>query len=166
MNENDAAAIDNPEDAVALLQAIYRNPQVALPVRMRAAIEAAPYERPKLAVTAVSSLSGQDFARMLERAITPSQAPMKQIELKPNETVAGVEWTGRPGARPAGPHNHLPLRPRASDPLGLREGRELDMDFAAEEGAPQGEGAVRATQADMSSVQTVRRISCWHDGHW
>jgi hypothetical protein len=94
MNENDAGAIGNPEDAVALLQAIYRNPQVALPVRMRAAIEAAQYERPKLAVTAVSSMNGKDFAAMLERAIARSQAPMKQIELKANETAPGVRWTG------------------------------------------------------------------------
>jgi hypothetical protein len=94
MNENDAGAIDNPEDAVALLQAIYRNPQVALPVRMRAAIEAAQYERPKLAVTAVSSMNGKDFAAMLERAIARSQAPLKQIELKPNETAKPIAWTG------------------------------------------------------------------------
>jgi hypothetical protein len=32
-----------------------------------------------------------------------------------------------------------------------------------QERALQGDGAVGATQADKSSVQTVSRISCWHD---
>jgi hypothetical protein len=46
---------------------------------MSAVIEATPYERPKLAVAA-----GQHFARMLEKAIARSRAPLKQIELKAN----------------------------------------------------------------------------------
>jgi hypothetical protein len=44
--------------------------ELALPVRMRAAIEALPYERPRLAVTAM--VSRGDFAEMLERAIDRS----------------------------------------------------------------------------------------------
>ena len=75
-------AIDNPEDGLALLQAIYRNSEVALPVRMRAAIEALPYERPRLAVTAM--VSRGDFAEMLERAIDRSgkAREVKQIEAR------------------------------------------------------------------------------------
>ena len=73
-------AIDNPEDGLILLQAIYRNPEVALPVRMKAAVEALPYERPKLSVTA--NVSGDDFAEMLDRAIARSGngAEVKQID--------------------------------------------------------------------------------------
>ena len=66
---------------------------------MRAAAVALPFESPKLTAMAVSSLNGNDFACMLERAIARSQAPLKQIELKANETVPGVAWTGRPGVR-------------------------------------------------------------------
>jgi len=40
-----------------------------LPVRLRAAIEAAPYEHPKLTAVAVGHLTGEDFYNRLERAI-------------------------------------------------------------------------------------------------
>jgi hypothetical protein len=88
----------SPENALEYLQSIYRNPSEPDGRRMRAAVAALPFERPKLTAMAVSSMSGNDFAAMLERAIARSQAPLKQIELKANETVAGVAWTGRPGA--------------------------------------------------------------------
>ena len=69
---------------------------------MKAAIEAAPYERPKLAVTAVSSLSGEHFAAMLERAIARSRAPL-QIEHQPAErplpSAPPPGIRGRSGAR-------------------------------------------------------------------
>jgi hypothetical protein len=65
------------EDAHTLLQAVYSNPNVPLTTRMRAAVEALPFERPKLAVTAV--VHGQDFASKLERAIERAQA-LKVIE--------------------------------------------------------------------------------------
>jgi hypothetical protein len=50
-----------------LLRAVYRNPSLALPVRMRAAIAALPFELPKLAVTAV--INEQNFAEVLERRL-------------------------------------------------------------------------------------------------
>jgi len=43
-----------------------------LPVRLRAAIEAAPYEHPKLTAVAVGHLTGEDFYNRLERAIEVS----------------------------------------------------------------------------------------------
>jgi hypothetical protein len=50
---------DEPErlqlDALRYLQMIYRDPQLSMAVRMRAAGLALPFESPKLAVTAVMS---------------------------------------------------------------------------------------------------------------
>jgi uncharacterized metal-binding protein YceD (DUF177 family) len=51
-------------NSLDLLQMVYRNPSLALPVRMRAAIAALPFELPKLAVTAV--INEQNFAEALE----------------------------------------------------------------------------------------------------
>jgi hypothetical protein len=64
------SAID--DNAVGFLQAIYRNREVPLPVRMRAAIECLPFEVAKLAVTA--NISAHDFQARLDRAIQRSQS--------------------------------------------------------------------------------------------
>jgi hypothetical protein len=55
-----------------LLQAVYLNETLPLNVRLRAAIEAAPYEHPKLAVTAVVQ-DKHTFAAALDRAIERSE---------------------------------------------------------------------------------------------
>ena len=67
------------------LEAVYLNNDLPLSVRMRAAVECAPYVHPKLTAIATSSMDGDHFAAMLERAIARSQAPLKQIELKAND---------------------------------------------------------------------------------
>jgi hypothetical protein len=54
----------------------------AIPIRIRAAIEALPYESPKLTAVAHASLSDRDLAALLDRAIARSLAgpPAKLIE--------------------------------------------------------------------------------------
>src|SRR5262249_25159681 len=49
-----------------------RNPAVPLAVRMRAAVEALPFEHPKL--SAVAHLGGEAFAERLEQAVARSNA--------------------------------------------------------------------------------------------
>jgi hypothetical protein len=71
------------EAAIDFLQKVYRSPRQPLAVRMRAAALAIPFESPKLTAMAVSAMNGDHFATMLEKAIARSQAPLKQIELKP-----------------------------------------------------------------------------------
>jgi hypothetical protein len=68
------------ETALGLLRSIYRDKLLPLPVRMRAATEALPYENPKLSAVAVASMSGNEFAQRLDRAIARSRPLM--IEAK------------------------------------------------------------------------------------
>ena len=75
-------------DALGLLQAVYRNPQIPLNTLMRAAGMALPFERPKLAVV-VTNREG-DLADRLMAAIAASdkvinsQSRMKTIEHEPS----------------------------------------------------------------------------------
>jgi hypothetical protein len=61
--------IEIPPDGISLdlLRAVYRNPSLALPVRMRAAIAALPHEVPRLAVTA--QVTEQGVAELLDRRL-------------------------------------------------------------------------------------------------
>jgi hypothetical protein len=61
--------------ALQLLQAIYRNPNLPLTVRHRAARDALPYEAPKLAVVANVS---ESFGDQLEAAIRKRMANYKE----------------------------------------------------------------------------------------
>jgi hypothetical protein len=56
-----------PEDALAFLRSIYQNPKMELHWRIKCAVEALQYERPRLAVTAL--VDGEDFASRLQRAL-------------------------------------------------------------------------------------------------
>ena len=74
--------IEIPPDAISLdlLQAVYRNPDQPLAVRIRCAVAALPHEVPKLAVS--YEANEQDFATLLEARIKRLQE-MKLIESKP-----------------------------------------------------------------------------------
>ena len=77
---------DEPEviercNALEFLQAVYRDTRVPLSTRMRAAIEALPFETPKLSAVAVASMSGEDFAARLERAMARSGKAQKPLPL-------------------------------------------------------------------------------------
>jgi hypothetical protein len=77
--------IEIPADGMSLdlLRAVYRNNQLPLTTRMRAAIAALPFEVPKLAVTAV--VSEQDFATVLDRRLKR----IEEMKLLENKVVSG-----------------------------------------------------------------------------
>jgi hypothetical protein len=83
--------LEFPPDGISLdlLRAVYRNPSIPLPVRMRAAIAAAPFEAPKLAVTA--QVSESDFASLLDRRIER----MKLIEAQTNGSAVEPQIADR-----------------------------------------------------------------------
>jgi hypothetical protein len=75
-------------EPLEFLEAVYNNEDLPLTVRIRAAIEAAPYKHPKLSAAQIVHLGGS-FAERLERAIERSKAPLplpaKTIEHDPEE---------------------------------------------------------------------------------
>jgi hypothetical protein len=61
--------------ALPLLQMAYRGQVQLTPQQMRAAIEALPFEVPKLSATAIASMDEKSFAAALDRAIERSKSP-------------------------------------------------------------------------------------------
>jgi hypothetical protein len=59
-------------NSLEFLQAIYRNPSIPLPVRIRCAVAALPHEVPRLAVTAL--VNEQSFAELLDRRLKKIEA--------------------------------------------------------------------------------------------
>lgn len=72
-------------NAHELLKATYQGRYRPTPVQLRAAMVALPFESPKLTAMAVTSMDGNDFATMLERAIARSREPPRVIEHRPDE---------------------------------------------------------------------------------
>ena len=58
--------------SLEFLQAVYLNEQLPLSVRLRAAIEAASYEHPRMSAVAVGYMTNDTFAECLDRAIEAS----------------------------------------------------------------------------------------------
>jgi hypothetical protein len=81
-------SVSSKANSLEFLQTVYRNPALALPVRMRAAMACLPFEQPKLAVTAV--VTEQDFATLLEQRIKNMErvnnGNARTIEAPPVET--------------------------------------------------------------------------------
>jgi hypothetical protein len=71
--------MSNEPEPLEFLKAVYLNEGLPLAVRMRAAIEAAPYVPPKLSAIATTSLTSRDFAAMLDRAILRSQGNGRNV---------------------------------------------------------------------------------------
>jgi len=82
-------------DLMDMAEAVARGEYKPTPQQERALKLVMEYKYPKLAVTAVSNISGADFASMLERAIQRSREPQRVIEHRPDGEP--VKWTGRPG---------------------------------------------------------------------
>jgi hypothetical protein len=81
--QQDSIAVSASANPLDFLMAIYRDPQQPMNRRLRAAIEAAPYMHPKLAVTA--SIHTQNFAVLLEaRVQRVREAKAKLVDVTPN----------------------------------------------------------------------------------
>jgi hypothetical protein len=68
------------------LRAVYLNEGLPLTVRMRAAVEAAPYMHAKLSAIGVASLTGNEFALRLDRAIMRSAKLIEAKAVEPSQT--------------------------------------------------------------------------------
>jgi hypothetical protein len=68
--ERELLQLAEGETSLDFLQKVYRSSRQPLSTRMRAAAIALPFESPKLTATTVSSMDGDHFAAMLERART------------------------------------------------------------------------------------------------
>jgi hypothetical protein len=72
---------DLPEGitALPLLQMAYRGQVQLTPQQMRAAIEALPFEVPKLSAAAITTMDEKSFAAALNRAIERSRSPVPRF---------------------------------------------------------------------------------------
>jgi hypothetical protein len=65
--------------ALPLLQMAYRGQVQLTPQQMRAAIEALPFEVPKLSAAAITTMDEKSFAAALDRAIERSRQPVPRL---------------------------------------------------------------------------------------
>jgi len=73
------------QDALEYLQSVYRNPLEPTSVRMRAATQALPFEKPIL--KASITFDGGDFADRLARATERSGRVMEMIDHQPTKII-------------------------------------------------------------------------------
>jgi hypothetical protein len=67
---------DEPLTSLKYLQSIYRDENRPVNTRIRCAVEALPYENPKLSAAVVGHFDEKSFASALERAIERSNGPV------------------------------------------------------------------------------------------
>lgn len=80
--------------SIDLLRAVYRNPAIPLPVRIRCAVAALPHEVPRLQV--VAQVDEQGFAELLERRL-------KRIDAMNGKAIDQTNGKDHPHAQ-AHPH--------------------------------------------------------------
>ena len=69
-------------NSLEFLQSVYRDVGQPLNVRIRCAVEAAPYEHPKLSAVGVGYINNDTFASRLDRAIERSERALLIIEAR------------------------------------------------------------------------------------
>jgi hypothetical protein len=84
--EPDQPTLPENVGALELLQMVYRGEVKVSPQQMRAAIEALPFEAPKLSAVRVGYMTGQDFAAQLERAVERSDGARAPKLIAPLQT--------------------------------------------------------------------------------
>jgi hypothetical protein len=84
--------------ALPLLQMAYRGKVKLTPQQARCAIEALPYETPKLSAAAIGLFDGQSFAEALDRCIQRSQQPAPLLNSPTEQLPTSV--ASKPFARP------------------------------------------------------------------
>jgi hypothetical protein len=70
--------------ALEFLQAVYCNSDIPLSARIRCAVEALPFESPKLSATAIVA-PGEGFARKLGKAVERSRLKLISPPIEPPE---------------------------------------------------------------------------------
>jgi hypothetical protein len=73
VEEEEPPALPEGIMALELLQLAYRGKIKLTPQQARCAIEALPYENPKLSATAIATMDGKSFAEALDRCIERSK---------------------------------------------------------------------------------------------
>jgi hypothetical protein len=77
--------MDEEPTPLDFLKAVYLNEGLPLTVRMRAAVEAAPYMHPKLSTIGIASMTGNEFALRLDRAIMRSSKLIEAKAVEPSQ---------------------------------------------------------------------------------
>jgi hypothetical protein len=91
-DEPEPIELADGETSLHFLQRIYRDAKQPMTRRLRAAIEALPFEAPKLSAVAVGHMRGQDFAALLEKAIARS-GKSKEIAVASHQLPSSEgEW--------------------------------------------------------------------------
>jgi hypothetical protein len=104
----DAIELASHEDALEFWDKIMRDIRQPIQRRMRAAEMRAQYKYPKLGVVATATMTGEDFASMLDRAIARSQVKLiEHCEGAKGESAEPAP-AASPSALPAQAHWPIP----------------------------------------------------------